>query len=565
MSGFYGYNPGDFRTDFSWLGDIGAAVSKAANAFPELWDLNQQIKENRFFKQKAYTEILEWIDWLDDTKVTNIASSMGLQYDPNDPQQARNLLKQRILDPSKSSDKLSNEEYVKLLATDSVAPIVEAAKAKAHGVLTEGDLFAGFKSGVTREAFKNNTTTGKAMMEDEQYQKTFNRRFGRGGEMETELGMRNQSQLDLNEQQYAIDQKRDVERSQVVTDALDSIKTVYDPKKTPFENRIKMRDAALKYAKSYEMDDTQRKILLDEVDKEYRYLQDQANFEEQQRFKREKERNDRLEAERKALQAKRDKADPLVDQSDINNLYKDQEARIKQIDNRILMLRDDLATNNVKDRKATENLIKSLESERDYLSSYLQDKQQLESGFQKATGLRGEDSRQSVLNREAFRVRQEGNLRRNKLMIDNSRDKITDANKKFSTNPKKLHEVLDNDIRQERDLYQVVEVLKDGKPTGTYKISLRRDYKGLQKYLDNPNANVTVEDMIGKDVYQSIMESFSGVSGEEKDGGVDWAKVARAKEVLAIPDSPDKPDLPRMKENAKKYLDSVKDIIGVQY
>jgi len=536
MSGFYGYNPGDFRTDFSWLGDIGAAVGKAANAFPELWDLNQQIKENRFFKQKAYTEMLEWIDWLDDTKVTNIASSMGLQYDPNDPQQARNLLKQRIIDPSKLSDKLSNEDYVKRLAIDSVAPIVEAAKAKANGVLTEGDLFAGFKSGVTREAFKNSTTTGKAMMA-----------------------------LDLDEQQYAIDRKRGVERSQVVTDALDSIKTVYDPKKTPFENRIKMRDAALKYAKSYEMDDTQRKILLDEVDKEYRYLQEQANFEDEQRLKREKERNDRLEAERKALQAKRDKTDPLVDQSDINNLYKDYEARIKQIDNRILMLRDDLATNNVKDKKATENLIKSLESERDYLSSYLQDKQQLESGFQKATGLGGEDSRQSVLNREAFRVRQEGNLRRNKLMIDNSRDKVNAANKKFSTNPKKLHEALDNDIRQERDLYQVVEVLKDGKPTGIYKISLKRNYKGLQKYFDNPNANVTVEDMIGKDVYRSKMESFGGVSGEEKDDGVDWAKVRKAKEVLAMPDSPDKPDLPRMKENAKKYLDSVYKSLGVQY
>lgn len=223
MGGFYGYNPGDFRTDFSWLGDIGAAVSKAANAFPELWDLNQQIKENRFFKQKAYTEILEWIDWLDDTKVTNIASSMGLQYDPNDPQQARNLLKQQILDPSKLSDKLSNEDYVKRLAIDSIAPIVEAAKTKANGVLTEGDLLAGFKSGVTREAFKNYTTTGKAMMEDEQYQKTFNRRFGRGGELETELGMRNQSQLDLDQQKYDIEQQRKQESGQRIAPIVDKI------------------------------------------------------------------------------------------------------------------------------------------------------------------------------------------------------------------------------------------------------------------------------------------------------------------------------------------------------
>ena len=129
----------------------------------------------------------------------------------------------------------------------------------------------------------------------------------------------------------------------------------------------------------------------------------------------------------------------------------------------------------------------------------------------------------------------------------------------------KLYEALDNDIRQERDLYQVVEVLEDGKPTGIYKISLRRDYKGLQKYFDNPNANVTVEDMIGKDVYRSKMESFGGVNGEEKDDGIDWAKVRRAKEVLAMPDSPDKPELPRMKENAKKYLDSVYKLLGVQY
>jgi hypothetical protein len=224
MGGFYGYDPSLYRTDFSWLGDIGAAVSKAANAFPELWDLNQQIKENRFFKQKTYTEILEWIDWLDDTKVTNIASSMGLQYDPNDPQQARNLLKQQILDPSKLSDKLSNEDYVKRLAIDSIAPIVEAAKAKANGVLTEGDLFAGFKSGVTREAFKNYTTTGKAMMEDAQYKKMFDRRFGRGGEMETELGMRNQFQLDLNQKQYDVEQQRSSDIYAQVDDIMSMVK-----------------------------------------------------------------------------------------------------------------------------------------------------------------------------------------------------------------------------------------------------------------------------------------------------------------------------------------------------
>jgi len=224
MSGFYGYNPGDFRTDFSWLGDIGAAVGKAANAFPELWDLNQQIKENRFFKQKAYTEMLEWIDWLDDTKVTNIASSMGLQYDPNDPQQARNLLKQRIIDPSKLSDKLSNEDYVKRLAIDSVAPIVEAAKAKANGVLTEGDLFAGFKSGVTREAFKNSTTTGKAMMADEQRRKDFEFEFGENGPFAKRLEMQNQSQLSHNQKLYDIEKQRSSDVYAQVDDIMSMVK-----------------------------------------------------------------------------------------------------------------------------------------------------------------------------------------------------------------------------------------------------------------------------------------------------------------------------------------------------
>lgn len=273
MSGFYGYNPGDFRTDFSWLGDIGAAVSKAANAFPELWDLNQQIKENRFFKQKAYTEILEWIDWLDDTKVTNIASSMGLQYDPNDPQQARNLLKQQILDPSKSSDKLSNEDYVKRLAIDSIAPIVEAAKAKANGVLTEGDLFAGFKSGVTREAFKNYTTTGKAMMEDEQYQKTFNRRFGQDGELATELGMRNQSQLDLDQQKYDIEQQRSSDIYAQVDDIMSMVKRSDEVWSAPGLDQYdpKAREQAYKTLAAKEANEL--RLELKEMDQQIRQLQ----------------------------------------------------------------------------------------------------------------------------------------------------------------------------------------------------------------------------------------------------------------------------------------------------
>lgn len=273
MSGFYGYNPGDFRTDFSWLGEVGAAVSKTANAFPELWDLNQQIKENRFFKQKAYTEMQEWIDWLDDTKVTNIASSMGLQYDPNDPQQARNLLKQRIIDPSKLSDKLSNEKYVTLLATDSVAPIVEAAKAKANGVLTEGDLFAGFKSGVTREAFKNNTTTGKAMMDDEQYKKTFDRRFGRGGEMEAELGMQNQSKLDLDQKQYDVEQQRSSDIYAQVDDVMANVKKSDEVWSTPGLDQYdpKAREQAYKTLAAKETNEL--RLELKNMDQQIRQLQ----------------------------------------------------------------------------------------------------------------------------------------------------------------------------------------------------------------------------------------------------------------------------------------------------
>lgn len=273
MSGFYGYNPGDFRTDFSWLGEVGAAVGKTANAFPELWDLNQQIKENRFFKQKAYTEMQEWVDWLDDTKVTNIASSMGLQYDPNDPQQARNLLKQQILDPSKLGDKLSNEDYVKRLAIDSVAPIVEAAKAKANGVLTEGDLFAGFKSGVTREAFKNNTTTGKAMMDDEQYKKTFDRRFGRGGEMEAELGMRNQSQLDLDQQKYDVEKQRSSDIYAQVDDVMSMVKKSDEVWSTPGLDQYdpKAREQAYKTLAAKEANEL--RLELKDMDQQIRQLQ----------------------------------------------------------------------------------------------------------------------------------------------------------------------------------------------------------------------------------------------------------------------------------------------------
>lgn len=270
MSGFYGYNPGDFRTDFSWLGDIGAAISKTANAFPELWDLNQQIKENRFFKQKAYTEIQEWIDWLDDTKVTNIASSMGLQYDPNDPQQARNLLKQQILDPSKLSDKLSNEDYIKRLAIDSIAPIVEAAKAKANGVLTEGDLFAGFKSGVTREAFKNYTTTGKAMMEDEQYNKSFQRS---GEELQRELDMRNQSQLVLNQKLYDIERQRSSDIYAQVNDITSMVKRSYEVWSAPGLDQYDPKAREKAYETLAAKEANELRLELKDMDQRIRQLQ----------------------------------------------------------------------------------------------------------------------------------------------------------------------------------------------------------------------------------------------------------------------------------------------------
>lgn len=273
MSGFYGYNPGDFRTDFSWLGDVGAAVGKTANAFPELWDLNQQIKENRFFKQKAYTEMQEWVDWLDDTKVTNIASSMGLQYDPNDPQQARNLLKQQILDPSKLGDKLSNEDYVKRLAIDSVAPIVEAAKAKANGVLTEGDLFAGFKSGVTREAFKNNTTTGKAMMADDQRRKDFEFEFGENGPLANRLKMQNQSQLDLNQKQYEVEQERSSDIYAQVDDIMSMVKKSDEVWSAPGLDQYdpKAREQAYKTLAAKEANEL--RLELKDMDQQIRQLQ----------------------------------------------------------------------------------------------------------------------------------------------------------------------------------------------------------------------------------------------------------------------------------------------------
>lgn len=547
---YYGYNPADFKTDFSWLGDIGAAVSKSAHVMPELWKLNQEIKENKFLKEKTYKEMTDWVDKFSDEEANAVAASMGLEY--TNPMEAKAQLKQRMLNPSTLGE-ITNEEYIKRFATESIVPLYNAVSSEKNPNpnVDMGRLLARIPSGTVQEAF-GGTSAGKSMNEQAAYDKSFNRRFGSGGEMETELGIRNQSQLDGRKMEDEYNQQK----AGPLTEAMGLISSTYDKSKKPFDNYKSMKKAAIDYAKMNEFDDNQRAMLLQEVDKEYQYLQEQANKDADLQLKREKERNDKLEADRKALQTKRDKTDPLVDQTDINNLYKDQEARIKQIDNRILMLRDDLATNKVKDKKATENLIKSLESERDYLSSYLQDKDQLESKFQQATGLRGEDSRQSVLNREAFKTQQEGNLRRNKLMIDNSRDKITAANTKFSTNPNKLFEVLNNDVKQEKDLYQVVKV------GDKYKISLKKDYKGLQKYLDNPNANVTVEDMIGKDVYQSKVKSFND---EEKSNEVDWAKVRRAKEVLATPDSPDKPDLPRMKENAKKYLESVYESLGVQY
>lgn len=126
----YGYNPSDYLMDFGWIGDIGKTLSATALKMPELIQLNREIKQNNKYKEEEFSRLNQAIDSMDEADIDAMKQSMNIvDKDANgnpiqpDSKRVREILKSRI---PKYSDKMTNEEYGKMLATDFLTPFITA-------------------------------------------------------------------------------------------------------------------------------------------------------------------------------------------------------------------------------------------------------------------------------------------------------------------------------------------------------------------------------------------------------------------------------------------------------
>jgi hypothetical protein len=195
MSGFYGYNPGEYVTNWSWLGDVGNVFAKTVSSMPELAKMNREIKENKMMKHKEMEALYTWLDKIPNEKLVPIASAMKLNF--NDPEEARNQIKAMIPDANKTSEKTTNEQFT-LDAAKFVSSFVGAAKSEVGGIKDIGELLAVLPSGNIQESFRTQTHAGQTLTKDDEYAKSFERG---GKELKRDLGMRNESTMDLTKQQ----------------------------------------------------------------------------------------------------------------------------------------------------------------------------------------------------------------------------------------------------------------------------------------------------------------------------------------------------------------------------
>ena len=155
--GSYGYNPAEYRNDFSWIGEMGGIIAKNVHAMPQLLEMNSQIKENKYFKEKAYTAVQDYLKGMDGGIATKIASFMGIEHaDAND---AKQKLMNTVDDPTKYGDKTTNEEYANKLAHGFFVPFVSALKSeKGGGVKSIGEALKNLQDGVVQQAIKSTDT-----------------------------------------------------------------------------------------------------------------------------------------------------------------------------------------------------------------------------------------------------------------------------------------------------------------------------------------------------------------------------------------------------------------------
>lgn len=230
----YGYDPSKYLNDFSWISNIGNSISKFAHQVPELIEFNKTIKENNKAKDLIYSSVNRYIDKLDPKIVSNIASSMQLDIDPNSPnydKEARAALKKNI--PTFTSS-TKNEDYTNQVISQFI-PMIKAAQSNAGGgPLDYGDLLAGIENETVTEGV-NKSTYGQQQIEAEKYKtgrereqseyaQGFERKFGQGGEVATQNKLNTEASIDRTKQEDIINK----EQGRNVADAAQEILSKYE-------------------------------------------------------------------------------------------------------------------------------------------------------------------------------------------------------------------------------------------------------------------------------------------------------------------------------------------------
>jgi len=173
MAGYYGYNPRDYVQDFSWIGDIGSAISAASNKMPELIKFNRLLNENKKAKEIVYTSLNQVIDSFNDDELANIGMSMGLAESgkPTDPNVIKEKLRGRLEKSGQYAPKkgiigegIDSKQYANRVINGFAVPLIQAATSKSGG----GPMDI-YKTMTRIMANVDNTSINKALQESEPF------------------------------------------------------------------------------------------------------------------------------------------------------------------------------------------------------------------------------------------------------------------------------------------------------------------------------------------------------------------------------------------------------------
>ena len=173
---FYGYDPSKYIRDFSWIGDIGDAVGRAAQKMPELIELNRQINEDDKYQEKTFEAANRWLDTMAENRpelIDGLAISMGLVKAEDEDQSIERKteeLRKLITQPTLGTKELNSKEYTMSIANDFFAPILNGAQSKFGPEISMGELIEPLGTGQLASAV-GGTKPVQNMQEEQRFGK----------------------------------------------------------------------------------------------------------------------------------------------------------------------------------------------------------------------------------------------------------------------------------------------------------------------------------------------------------------------------------------------------------